>query len=248
MQLGSRGLVGIAVVAATLVAATTAAAGTGTYGAGSPYAPRQTSLRPADRAAINRLLDRFVPAAVARRDPAAAYHLVTPRLREGSTPRDWARGDVPALPYHPRGATFHHWRRLYSFPNEIDVELILQPGRGETMGPIAFDVNFKRVGGRLLIDAFDVAATFAPHGKPARMFSAADVGPGVGGSDGSSPTKARLGARWVAVPLSLLALPLVAALVWGVREVRWRRRARAAERAHPPRRELQPLLRRSSIR
>jgi hypothetical protein len=235
MKLGSRGLLGIVVALVALVAVGAAAAGTGTYGAGSPYAPRQTPLRHADRVAINRLLDRFVPAAVARQDPAAAFRLVSPRLREGSTPRDWARGDVPALPYRPRGTTFHHWRLLYSYPNEVDVELILQPGRRETMGPIAFDVNFKRVGGRLVIDAFDVAATFAAHRKPAKMFSAADVGPGVGGSDGSSPTKARLGAGWLAVPLALLSLPLVAALVWGVREARWRRRARAAELAHSSR-------------
>lgn len=46
---------------------------------------KQVSLSAADRHAILRTLDLFVPAAVRRENPLAAYDLVTPTMRKGTT-------------------------------------------------------------------------------------------------------------------------------------------------------------------
>jgi hypothetical protein len=46
---------------------------------------RQVPLSAGSRAEIDALFDRFVPAAVERRDPAAAYDLVTSTLKTGTT-------------------------------------------------------------------------------------------------------------------------------------------------------------------
>jgi hypothetical protein len=85
---------------------------------------RQVPLTAASRAQINTLLDRFIPAAVARRDPAAAYDLVTPSMRAQTTCADWASGSVPAPTYDPSGIEFHGWRAVLSYPNQASVELI----------------------------------------------------------------------------------------------------------------------------
>jgi hypothetical protein len=206
----------------------------------APFTERQTKLKRADRRRINELLDRFVASAVARKAPGAAWTLVTPRLREGSTKAEWRRGDLPAMPYKPKGSTFHQWRLLYSFPNEVDIELILLPARAEKLGPVAFDVNFKRVGGRLFIDAFDPSATFARDDEPAHMSSVRDVNPGgpgsgstrLGASSDTAADKPRLGAIWFLVPLGFLALPALAGLIFVTREAVLRRRTARAIAEH----------------
>src|SRR5205814_948153 len=52
---------------------------------------RRIPVSAAERRAIDSLLDRFVPDAVGREDPGAAYELATPALRAGSSAADWRR-------------------------------------------------------------------------------------------------------------------------------------------------------------
>jgi len=218
----------------TALAALACAAPSAASGGGQPLpasvfeeAQPQAPLAPATRRALNRLLDRFVPAAVERRDPAAAYDLVTPALRVGDTRRDWARGAIPVPPYDARGTRFHGWLLRYSYPNEVNLQLILMPSERETMGAIVFDVDFKRVAGRWLIDAFMPEATFARDGERPGMFSVRDVNPDLPANGLlSRHDKPRLGSIWFLVPGLLLLLPLVAAIAWAARELRWNRRAR----------------------
>ena len=201
-----------------------------TFEQGEPQVP----LAPETRRAINSLLDRFVPAAVERRDPAAAWDLATPALRAGDSRADWANGAIPVTPYDARGTRFHGWMLRYSFPDEVDVQLILMPADREAMGALAFDVNFKRVRGRWLIDAFMPEATFAREGEAARMFSVRDVNPdGPANGSVSRHDKPRLGSVYWLIPGLLLLLPLAAVAAWALREVRWNRRARAAAKELP---------------
>ena len=58
----------------------------------------QVPLRRADRARINAVLDAFVPAAVERKDPLAAYRLATPQLRQSATRAEWRKRRHPGLP------------------------------------------------------------------------------------------------------------------------------------------------------
>src|SRR6266511_2201658 len=46
---------------------------------------RQVPVTPARRAQVNKLFDAFVPAAIERHDPEAAYDLVTPTFRGGAS-------------------------------------------------------------------------------------------------------------------------------------------------------------------
>jgi hypothetical protein len=113
------------------------------------------------RREVDALFDAFVPAAVARRDPPAAFDLTTASFRGDSTRESWAQGDLPVYPYKPKGRTFHGWTVQTSFRDDLSVELDLQPARaGE--GPIAFAVELRRVRGRWLIDSFFPRTSYAP--------------------------------------------------------------------------------------
>ena len=173
--------------------------------------PQSVRLTRTDRRAINALLARFVPAAVDRRDPGAAWGLATAGMRGGAARAEWERGDLPVLPYPVRGRTFDEWYLAYSYPGEVGIELILRPRRGAPAGPIAFSVDFKRVRGRWLVDSFVPSATYAPEGDSARVVAAPDVSPG-SQSEGSRTSEPRLERLWVLVPVALLLLPVLALL------------------------------------
>ena len=52
---------------------------------------REVPVTPKRRAEVNALFDAFVSDAVARRDPGAAYDLVTPSFRAGTSRSGWRR-------------------------------------------------------------------------------------------------------------------------------------------------------------
>src|SRR6266542_3684084 len=72
-----------------------------------------------DRREINALLDAFVPAAVERRDPAAAYDLVTRTLRAVAPRAQWRTGDIPVSPFDAGGTEFHGWTVITSYPGSV---------------------------------------------------------------------------------------------------------------------------------
>jgi hypothetical protein len=143
---------------------------------------RLVAMNAARRSAVNHLLDEFVPAAVARRDPARAYTLVTPALRSGISRAAWNRGNLPVFPYQPEGTTFHHWTVDYSVSDEIAVDVLLRPGPTQPSGSLAYTAVFKHERGQWLIDAFVPAASFAPDaGKKKQIIAQQDFTPQVRG-------------------------------------------------------------------
>jgi len=122
---------------------------------------KQVPVTHARRAEVNKLFDAFVPAAVERRDPSAAYDLVTPAFRGDADRSDWEHGDLPVYPYEPRGKTFHGWTVDTSFRTSMSVQLFMQP-RNRRDGPVAYSVDLERRHGRWLIDSFYPRTAYAP--------------------------------------------------------------------------------------
>jgi len=183
-----------------------------------------------DRREINALIDSFVVQAVERRDPAAAYELASPAMRNGTTRRDWRRGDIPVMPYRAAGRTFHHWTLAYRAGPELGVDLILRPGRKNKQGPIAFAVDLRRVNGEWRVESFIPAATFARDDQAPRMFSALDLNPQPTGSALSRTAKPRVGAEFAALPLVFLGAAVLPLLALGaVSIIRHRRATRRFE-------------------
>lgn len=186
---------------------------------------------PSERRAINRTLDVFVPAAVARRNPGSAYSLATWNLRGGSSRADWAHGDLPAYPYQPRGTRFHSWTFSYREGNLVAIDLMLQPGKKEKAGPLTLGINLKRVHGRWLVDSILPEASFAPAGVKTKVVGPWDtVAPGAGLGPPTAPP--RLGSIWLTVPVSLVGLGL--AIPFAFLLVKWRRDRRAAQAFERP--------------
>jgi hypothetical protein len=166
---------------------------------------RQVPVSAADRLAIDRLLDRFVPSAVARRDPDAAWALATSALRAGTTRADWRRGNIPVQPLEVRGSTFHGWKPSYSYRNEANFELLVHARRGADVGAIAYTVDVKRVGGLWLVDEFAPNALFAAEGKKSQIVAGVDYGPS--GALGVPPKNDSHSGAWLTVPLVFMVLP-----------------------------------------
>src|ERR1700730_8876626 len=112
---------------------------------------RQVPLAAADRKAINALLDRFVPAAIERRHPLAAWELAPPCMPGPVTRRQWAAGDLPVMPYPARGTRFHDWTVAYSYADRVGLDLGLRPRPGARIGVADFPIEVRRYGRRWLI-------------------------------------------------------------------------------------------------
>jgi hypothetical protein len=186
---------------------------------------------PATRHAIDALLDRFVPAAVARKDPGAAYDLVTPSGHEGLTRAEWKTGNIPVYPYTARGTSFHGWTVDYSYRDEVALDLFLQPLHPHKQGTAAYRIDVKRVGGRWLVDWVYPVEVHGPQVAPTRQ-----AAPSTAPVHGYSGPHGRLSPIWFIVPATIggliLLLPL---LILGTRALSDRRLKRRlsfeAERA-----------------
>jgi hypothetical protein len=121
---------------------------------------RQVPLTPADRRAIDAVLDRFVAGAIARRHPLQAWAVTSQRLRGDVTRREWAHGDVPVFPYPAGGTRFHDWILQYSFPRLVGIELGVRPRRGAKVGAAAFELELEHVHGRWLVNAIYLRAIY----------------------------------------------------------------------------------------
>jgi hypothetical protein len=205
-------------------------------------APAQAAyrLKPGDRRAIDATLDRFVPAAVQRRDLAAAYDLVTATMRTGITRRAWAHGTTNVMAYPARGTRFHGWTVDLAQPRYVMLDLLLQPRPRSHKGPMIFTVELRRLHGRWLVASFIPSASFAGAEKTGSMQAFADYGPLA-----SKNPKPKHVNRLFLIGPALLVL-LIVALPVGIVMRGWRRNRRA-ERAYgkPLPRSLPPLPPRS---
>jgi hypothetical protein len=201
----------------------------------------QVPLKAADRKRIDAVLDAFVPAAVERKDPLAAYRLATPELRKSATPAEWRKGNIPVYPYP--ASERRDWTLNFSFPRHVSLDLFIQPRPSADVGPIAFTVEVRRFGKRRwLVDSFFPTAMFPKPTKESgggQPLAQPDLSPA--NVKGTSQTgKARVSPLFFLVPVGLMG---VAFLIPFVMFFRGKLREARAERiyARTPRGTLPPL-------
>jgi hypothetical protein len=143
--------------------------------------PKHVRFTAPERAAVHRLLRRFVATAVARRDVASSWPLAGPALRRGISREEWAKGDIPVVPYpvsrHGQGA----WSAVqYSYRDEVGLEALLFPRRCSGYSIATVDATVVRGRDRRwrvnywMITKFHGPGTTAPADSP----SALGEGPG----------------------------------------------------------------------
>jgi hypothetical protein len=162
------------------------------------------ALTRADRAAINRTLDRFITTAVARKNVGASYTLATAHLRQGMTRAEWAKGDIPVYPFPVRGTRFHDWTLDTASANSVELDVLVQSPRRSRQGAVALTIDLKRMRGRWLVDQIVPTATFAPPSKEPRVRGPNDyAAPSAGASNDAGDS--RLGSTWALIPILLVA-------------------------------------------
>lgn len=173
-----------------------------------------------DRAAIGALLDRFVPAVVAGRDPQLGKTLVA--------------GDATTYVqrYPAKGTSFHGFLVNYSYPGDVGFDLLLQPTAAQKeVGAWSFRGEAKKIHGVWKIVSWYPVATFAPAGRTQTVLGPNDLGPADGAS-AAGVANGRLGSWVLLTPvLALGLLGLGVASVAGSRWAKRRSRVRELQRA-----------------
>ena len=188
--------------------------------------PVSLPLTGARRDAARHVASAFLVDAVLREDPAAAWSLVTPGLRQGTVRADWRNGNIPVVPFRAEALLEARWRLSYSYADRAGFEVGLIPKRGVAEQPAKFTLELNAYGRgtrrHWLVSSWAPAPTLDPPPPSATRTGLTAVLP---------RPRGRLGATWLFVPLVIVLLALVVPVWIGIRE--WRRGVRAARRYAP---------------
>lgn len=194
----------------------------------APASEKEVPVRPADRRKIDALLDRFVPAAIGRKDPQAAYDMGTKSLHEGLSRNQWKTGEIPVYPYDALGTRFHDWTVFLSFANEVELDLMLQPRHPDKIGSAVLRIDVKRQEGRnWLVDFIYPVEIHSPivGGEREAAPATPSAIPGRTQKRSENEIKAPVSPWWFIVLGTVGALVLIGPLVFF--GLRWRRHRRA---------------------
>ena len=173
----------------------------------------------AERVAVGSVAKQFVESAVARDHPERAYGIVNADMRGGLTRKQWAKGDIPVVPYPV--ARFI-WKVEYSNTDAVGLAVKIYPTKAAQLKPTVFSMSLVPI--RLGDDNRWLVSSWAPRaGSPSAI-----GGPTSG--DGASQDLERISPTasvlWLLVPVVLICLVFVIPVVFLIRERRITRRMR----------------------
>jgi hypothetical protein len=200
--------------------------------------PKTVRLTRTDREVALRNALQFVNTAVARQRIGRSYDLVAPELREGISRAEWAKGEIPVVPFP---AAEVRVRVDYSYLNELGLTMLLVPPASSPELPTTFNMDMRAVGPpgerQWLVSSWTPTAntTELPAAQEARSGPGAAGFPNVGNTGQQERgLDAPLGAAWIIVPLSIFGLAVMIPVALGVRSwVQSRRALREYERTRP---------------
>jgi hypothetical protein len=182
-----------------------------------------------DRAAINRLLDEFIPAAVAQKDLQRGWELSAGVARTVSHSA-WLQGNTSLQKYPAKGTKFRGWTVNYSYPGDVGFDILLQPTTS-SLGAWSFRAEAQKISGRWRITTWYPVATFAPPGRTQTVLGPYDLG-AANSAAGSGLDHGRLGAWVLALPIAFVgAIALLGVSIAGSRALKRRARIREIERS-----------------
>ena len=112
---------------------------------------RHVPFTPAQQREVHSVLKTFVAAAVVRQHPGKAWGIAGPSLKDGLTQQDWAKGDLPVVPYPAANHGWGEWISVdYSYTqakrHTVGLEVYLMPKPHS--GWSAMTANVEVVNGR----------------------------------------------------------------------------------------------------
>jgi hypothetical protein len=160
------------------------------------FAKAKPGIPAADRAAIDRTLDVFVPAAIGRHDSVRAWPLATKTMRLGSDKGEWRNGFLPVTPFPVVGTSFHGWTLDQATKDRADLVLLVHLKKGAPLGAVSFNIAMRKLHGRWLVDSAVPAATFSAPGSDSRVLAQPDFAPQAGQPFSKT---GRISAKWVLI-------------------------------------------------
>jgi hypothetical protein len=179
------------------------------------HEPRLHHLSQRERLELLATSSQFVRTAVARRRLDEAWTLLGPEMQAGQTRKSWNSGTNNVVPFPVVGIAA--WNVLYSYDDDVAFDLALVAKPGHDLVGKTFTIELKRYperGNRWLVAAWvPRGVTTAGQSKSA----AAERPP--------PAPRAPLSAKWLIVPVAVLALILLTPLAVIVRSLVQSRRA-----------------------
>jgi hypothetical protein len=126
----------------------------------SSRAERRVPLEQAARAVAR----KFVLTAVARRHVETSYDLVGAALRQGFSRAEWAKGEIPVVPYPVDEDGLSPLAVDFSYENHALLEVTLNPGARSKMKPAQFFLELRAFGKGTARHWLVVG--WAPHAAP----------------------------------------------------------------------------------
>lgn len=203
----------------------------------------------ADRRAIDKTLDQFIPAALGGSSPRTAWRLAGPELKGGTSLREWRHGTSPIPYYPPRGKTFHSWTTIDAGPTYVDFDLLVHPQHGPKGSSQVFSGQMLKQGDHWVVNGLYTIAVFARPDKKGRHevgpadFAAGAAAQSSGGAPPPSGHSAALGKVWLLAIAGVIVLALLFPVGFAVVSVVRSRRARQQYQARSDARALPPLPR-----
>lgn len=196
--------------------------------------PKNSPFTAAERRQVRRSLKEFISGGVAGENPSQAWNVSAPSLKQGTTRKEWVRGEMPVVPYPAADRGLGTWSFVqYSYTDSVGLEVFVFPKQGSGYSAMTADVELvKQRDGRWLVDYWMPKRFHGPpslsasqlkqaqkdkraRAKPARKEAAAEEQPY------RPPQQSD---AWLALPIALLSLviivPLVVVLVYWIQNRR----------------------------
>ncbi|TML13307.1 MAG: hypothetical protein E6G31_07565 [Actinobacteria bacterium] len=137
--------------------------------------PKRSPFTADEQRAVHPVLAQFIKDAVAREDPAKAWDLSGPDLKQGLTRKEWDKGQMPVVNYPAAHRGLGSWSYVkYSYANTVGLEVFVfpKPGSGYSAMTAAAEV-IKDRDGRWLVNYWMPERFHGPPALSAKQLKAA---------------------------------------------------------------------------
>jgi hypothetical protein len=97
---------------------------------------------------------RFIKTAVARRNLADAYTIVTEQIKQGQSLKSWKTGNIAVVPYPVDAIDYAPMKVDFSYPTEAQIEVALLPKKGSSVRSQLFIMDLVKRNGKWLVNGW----------------------------------------------------------------------------------------------
>jgi hypothetical protein len=203
--------------------------------------PKRSPFTADERRAVHPVLAQFIKYAVAREDPAKAWDVSGPDLKQGLTRKQWNTGAIPVVNYPAAHRGLGSWSYVkYSYGNTVGLEVFVFPKPGSGYSAMTADAEVvKDRGGRWLVNYWMPERFHGPPALSATQLKAAKKTARAFKKKSSSKQKTaapatnfnepRASRIWILLPVGILSLIILAPLTLLL--VGWLRNRREARQS-----------------